>query len=340
MLCHIHRRKIAMSLSVSTAAPTAKHVLSTSTLPPGERLSYWLEAVCSVYVQLDCDAPRDRAIFGHVESSRIGSIDVTQVKSNGPRVSRTTSQVRRSGEDYCLALLLREGHGYAVQNGRSAELWPGDFVVNDCTQPYDLHFDTPHHDLFVVRVPRLHLESHVGNLQTLTATAIRAATPAGRLLQSTVSTLHGSAETLHPAAAPGMGDAITNIVVAGLRSLPTADLRRPSPLKAYHLARAKTYVLDHLRDPDLSALSVAAALRMTPDHLHRIFREEPVSIAQLIWQSRLDACRRDLADAALHGRSVSAIAFSWGFNDAAHFSRSFRDRFGMAPREWRAGSRS
>ena len=29
------------------------------------------------------------------------------------------------------------------------------------------------------------------------------------------------------------------------------------------------------------------------------------------------------------------IAFGWGFNDAAHFSRAFRERFRRSPREWR-----
>ncbi len=287
-----------------------------------------------------CDVPRDQPIFGAIETSRIGSIDVTQVRSNGQRIRRTPTQVRRSGEDYCLAMLLREGHGYSVQDGRTATMQPGDFVINDCTRPYELVFDSPHHDLFVVRVPRLHLESHLGNLTALTATTITAENPAGRLLHSTVNTLHATAGSVHPAAAGGMGDAITNIVVAGLRSLPTADLRKPSPLKAYHLARAKTYVLDHLRDPDLSALSVAAALRMTPDHLHRLFRDEPVSIGHLIWQSRLDACRQDLADPSLRHHGISDIAFSWGFNDAAHFSRSFRERFGLSPRAWRANMRT
>jgi len=33
---------------------------------------------------------------------------------------------------------------------------------------------------------------------------------------------------------------------------------------------------------------------------------------------------------------VSEIAFGLGFNDAAHFSRAFRVRFGASPREWRA----
>jgi AraC-like DNA-binding protein len=38
--------------------------------------------------------------------------------------------------------------------------------------------------------------------------------------------------------------------------------------------------------------------------------------------------------------SICEIAFSRGFNDSAHFSRSFKDRFGVSPREFRtrAGS--
>jgi transcriptional regulator GlxA family with amidase domain len=58
-------------------------------------------------------------------------------------------------------------------------------------------------------------------------------------------------------------------------------------------------------------------------------------LSRMIWQQRLTACRRELADASMAHRSVSDIAFSWGFNEAAHFSRSFREQFGLSPREWR-----
>jgi len=47
----------------------------------------------------------------------------------------------------------------------------------------------------------------------------------------------------------------------------------------------------------------------------------------------LDAARRDLCDPGLAASSVSRIALSWRFNDAAHFSRAFRARFGCSPRE-------
>jgi AraC-like DNA-binding protein len=34
---------------------------------------------------------------------------------------------------------------------------------------------------------------------------------------------------------------------------------------------------------------------------------------------------------------VSDSAFSWGFNDAAHFSRAFKERFSVTPREFGLG---
>ncbi len=33
--------------------------------------------------------------------------------------------------------------------------------------------------------------------------------------------------------------------------------------------------------------------------------------------------------------NISQIAFTWGFNDASHFTRSFRAKFDMSPREYR-----
>ena len=33
--------------------------------------------------------------------------------------------------------------------------------------------------------------------------------------------------------------------------------------------------------------------------------------------------------------SISDVAFRWGFNDAGHFSRAFKDQFGVTPREYR-----
>jgi AraC-like DNA-binding protein len=36
--------------------------------------------------------------------------------------------------------------------------------------------------------------------------------------------------------------------------------------------------------------------------------------------------------------SISEICFRWGFNGSAHFSRAFRDQYGVSPREFRQGA--
>jgi AraC-like DNA-binding protein len=35
--------------------------------------------------------------------------------------------------------------------------------------------------------------------------------------------------------------------------------------------------------------------------------------------------------------SISEICFRWGFNGSAHFSRSFKERYGVSPRDYRKG---
>ena len=48
--------------------------------------------------------------------------------------------------------------------------------------------------------------------------------------------------------------------------------------------------------------------------------------------------RRELRDPLHAGKPVGAVAARWGFLDAAHFSRTFRDVFGVSPSDWRRGA--
>ena len=58
---------------------------------------------------------------------------------------------------------------------------------------------------------------------------------------------------------------------------------------------------------------------------------ESETLMRQIWEDRLRHCREDLVSTELRRRSISEIAYSWGFRDAAHFSRMFRHRFGETP---------
>ena len=154
---------------------------------------------------------------------------------------------------------------------------------------------------------------------------------------SMIRTLREDIDTLQPASALAVANGVLNILVAGLQTLPAAQSPSLSNLTAFHLARIKRCIDARLDDPALSVGVLAAELGMSASQIHRVFKSEPLTLSQYIWDRRLEACSRDLLDPREAGRAVGEIAYGRGFSDAAHFSRAFRERFGCSPRDWRLG---
>lgn len=70
---------------------------------------------------------------------------------------------------------------------------------------------------------------------------------------------------------------------------------------------------------------IAAAHHISVRRLHKLFEDQPQTVAALIRQHRLERCRADLARS---DRTVTAVAARWGFSDPAHFSRLFKATYG------------
>jgi len=312
-------------------------LLSTDAVPRGQRLAYWTDMICNVYVQLGCDPVRegDTGDFeGSIRQHTLPSLDVSVVNSGPQKVMRTPGHISRSGDDYFLVSIQARGRGVVRQDGRDAVLAAGDFALYDSTRPYELLFDDSFEQI-VLKLPGERLRSELHDTEALTATTVSGREGAGHLLLGMIRTLREDIDALQPASALAVANGVQSILVAGLQTLPAARSPGLSSLTAYHLARVKRRIDEQLADPSLSVGSLAAELGVSSSHIHRVFKSEPLTPSQYIWERRLEACSRDLLDPRLAGRSVADIAYGRGFNDAAHFSRTFRERFGCSPREWR-----
>jgi AraC-like DNA-binding protein len=312
-------------------------VLSTDSVAPRERLALWTDLICDVYVQLDCDAlVAPDAFQGDIRKDRLATLDLSQVTSCPQDVRRTSRQIAKANEEYFLVSIQTQGTGRVRQDGREAVLRPGDFALYDSTRPYELLFEEEFQQ-FVLMLPGATLRTRLKATERMTASAVSGRRGAGHLMIGMIETLWRDIDTLEPASADAVADSVLNILVAGLRTLPAARPLEVSNLTALHRDQIRAFVLQHLRDPLLSVGMIATALKLSPSTVHRAFQGEPCSAAHWIWTQRLDAIKRDLADPSLHHRGVSDIAFSWGFNDAAHFSRAFKERFRVTPKEFRQG---
>ena len=309
---------------------------STDVVEARDRLSYWIEAVCNTYVQLECDTPqRDRVFNGTIEANRLATLGLSRVTSSPQWVRRTPQKIARATEDYFLVSIQTRGCGKIVQDGRIAELAPGDFALYDSTRPYELIFDEPFQQ-HVLQLPGAVLRGRLRNTEALTARKVCGDRGAGHLMIGMIETLAADIDTLEAGSVAAIAESVENILVAGLCSLPGTADPAVSQLTAYHRDQIKTYALRHLRDPQLSVHAISAHLRLSPSTIYRAFASEPISLNSWIWNQRLDGAKRDVCDPALAGRTITEIAFGWGFNDAAHFSRIFRARFGCSARELRA----
>jgi AraC-like DNA-binding protein len=73
----------------------------------------------------------------------------------------------------------------------------------------------------------------------------------------------------------------------------------------------------------------------SPRYVFRAFEQEVGTPADYLRGLRLEKAREQMQSEDEKTRSISDIAFSIGFSSTAHFSRAFRDRYAMTPRDCR-----
>jgi AraC-like DNA-binding protein len=252
------------------------------------------------------------------------------VTSVPQQVRRTARHLRQAGDELFLVSFQVAGIGEVRQAGRRAVLSAGDFAIYDATCPYELLFQEEFQQL-VLTVPRDLLRKRAPSAERQTATVIRGDQGIGRLTGDMVTGLPAHVESMSGPTRSSVANSVLDLLATALAAQPVAEAGGTSNLKRFHLDRIKSYIREHLSDPELNVSSIGKALEMSVSSLYRAFEPERSSISQWIWDQRLQACHAALVDKNSFGLSIKQISTSWGFNDPAHFSRAFRRRFGKNP---------
>ena len=92
----------------------------------------------------------------------------------------------------------------------------------------------------------------------------------------------------------------------------------------------KRFIDQQLGDPLLSLKRIAVHFCCSTRTLHRVFAVDGDSVERYIWRRRIERCMRELDDA----RSLTELAYRYGFNSSTHFSRLFKMHYGMTPTEF------
>jgi AraC-like DNA-binding protein len=147
-------------------------------------------------------------------------------------------------------------------------------------------------------------------------------------------TRNAEALSSDPAAA-GLAAVSVELARALLASAAGDTRHRRDALAATLLTQIRAYVRKHLTEPDLTPGKIAAAHHVSVRHLYKVCANANFSLHEWITALRLEGARAELAGRESRHRSIAMIAQRWGFSNPTHFSRRFRDAYGITPRDWR-----
>ncbi|MCD2191019.1 AraC family transcriptional regulator [Actinomycetospora soli] len=289
----------------------------------------WSDVVSDALVAADFSFSRPERFRGHVTRRRLGPTSLIAMVAHPHVAVREAGHIAPDDPPETLLSVQLAGRAEFRQDGRTATVERGDLVFYESARPVEIVAREGYRSL-CFRFPT------AGGRRSgeLTATRLRgseglAPAVAGLLtgLQSARSRPAGLAATAQQA-------------VELARTLFDDELARRGLLVAddpHDALRAAfdDHVEAHLADPDLTPRAAAAALFVSPRHLHALLAEDGRTPAGTIRTRRLERCLADLADPADAATPVSAIARRWGFTNATRFGQLVRDRTGHTPTAYR-----
>jgi AraC-like DNA-binding protein len=307
---------------------------STAGLDPRRKLAFWNDRACESFSPLVSDPVDIRSFNGSIARTTIGDMTLAEVYSEAQIVRHSRAHVARTRNSLFFLHLQMEGESISRQDGREAYLKVGDFTLCDSTRHYEIVFPGANR-MLVLGIPDSKLRRQIACPECLVAIPMQASRGVvgllSRFLRNYWVECH---QDLDVASAERVSVAILDLLGAAYAEMPRAQSDRSS-LATAHRIRIINFIEAHLHDPDLTPTRIAEACKMTPRYLHHLFSDQDETVARYILRRRLDACSQALVSNAQRGRTVTAIAFDYGFNSPTHFGRVFRTKFGMTPREFR-----
>jgi acetamidase/formamidase/AraC-like DNA-binding protein len=154
------------------------------------------------------------------------------------------------------------------------------------------------------------------------------------VLARTVQSGSGALDRLSDAEWEAVAQSAAELLLALSAELATTRAD-PSSSRAALLQRIYAAIERNIGSEDVSIAEVARGEGISERYLQKLFEGTGESFSHYVRERRLQRAWHDLANPGEAAVPISEVAYRYGFADSAHFSRLFRERFGLPPRELR-----
>lgn len=307
--------------------------VSTLGLPTAGRAAAW-SALYATRMSRGGFTPENQGQFdAELRIGKLGPVKLAKLSVDRCSFERSQSDIGQNFPRLYSFLLQAEGSSTFYHCGNEAHLKEGDFVLCDTGLPHYWRTENPSVTI-MARVEPTVLREYLPAPEQFCGLHLGRAVGLTDTVSAMVQSLTTRVETGIDAAYEGqvarhlleMISMTYTMGFGGSDASATLWQRRKDIIR---------YVEEHLRDPGLSPASIAQGLRLSPRYLRTIFSISGERVSTYILRRRLEECARQMRNPAWNGHTLTEIAFSWGFNSSAYFTRCFHEQFGLAPRDFR-----
>ncbi|MFD4599782.1 AraC family transcriptional regulator [Streptomyces sp. NPDC058464] len=304
---------------MTVSVPRPK-VFTTDSAGP-DRVGAWEAHNAAQLIALRCEAPHGTDFDAAEVNMELGGSHIARVSGTRHMVSRTENLIESDPVDALAVYATLRGEAVLEYAGRKRVLHPGEILVCDADRPLVRGFGHGLEEL-AVRVPKDVIRTVCG-LDSLGEPLVMDARTDG--YARALVRLVGSAVGGRMPVPPDEQALVELVCVLAIGDRAGQALR--------HRAAARAYIAEHLHDPSLSAVRVAAAVGVSERTLSRVFAVGGASVPQQILDRRLDVAYALLK--ARPGFTTAETSAHCGFRSFPYFSQTFQRRFGMTAGEVR-----
>lgn len=264
----------------------------------------------------------------------MGQMELIAMRCGTVSIRREVADIRPRTNRMSTFILQLRGTSTFNHYGNQIELGEGDITLCNNDARYNLRLLGPN-ELIMFRVPTSMVHECIPSPDTLCGRRLARheglASMACAMAQDLASREPSELQAeITERAGRHLLDVLASAYMSGFDEENSA-----SAVMSGRFWKVKLFIEDNLRDPDLSPSFIASHLQLSDRYLRMIFAVSNESPSAYILRRRLEECAAQLRDPLWRHYLITNIAFSWGFNSAPHFTRSFRARFSCSPREYR-----
>ena len=320
-----------MSPKATDALPVTR--LDSAEIPREDQFDAWHQASAPLF---DTALASDPATFSaSVTCYLVDSLIFTRTQFDRMRFSRGTAHLV-GGETDCITVQYYKTGAIrgCLDDGTPLIMTPDRISIQDFAHAYSGFGQTT--EQYGVVIPRDQVSARDRIYRHRPMFSWGLDSPQGRLLTSALAAIWQELPRATQAQAGALASGFAGLLNGLLAAEPTPD--DAAQIERATLRAMQEYLCSNLERADLGVDDLCRTFRCSRATAYRLFQESGGILAYLR-DLRLGHCYRELCLASGPGtKRVREVAERWGFHNASHFHRLFKQRFDIPPSEVLAAS--